>query len=774
MTVDNYFTMKSKKIYLLAFLLLLPSIAYTQLVYDYGFAKKFDIAVNDSLGAVLKMPWVGGMNSMQFSEIDLNLDGTSDLFAFDKATNRVLTFINLGIADSICYVYDYSYQKFFPSFYGWAHCIDYNHDNKNDIFAYTPAGGIMVYKNVSDTVLKFKLMYPIINSDMGSASSNIFVTSDDYPALYDIDRDGDLDILSFFGLGTFIQLHKNLSHELFGNADTLLYELTFQCWGDIAESAANNQIFLDITCPNRCDSFPPSKSTRHTGSTMLAGDFNGDQLTDLILGDVDYFNLTKLTNGGSIDTAHISASDTLFPSNSLPIHFNSFPVVNLVDVNNDHKSDLLASPFTSNINIPENLNSVWYYENTGDTLVPIFTYREPGFLQSRMIDLGSGAYPVIYDVNADGLPDIMLGNFAYLDSSYYEFGYLKSKLRSQIAVLQNTGTLTNPSFRLATRDFAHLSQLKLTGLKPTFADIDNDADVDMICGQSDGTLIFFENIAGPPGNLPVYNTPVFNYKGIDVGDFSAPQLFDLNGDNLQDLIVGKKNGFLTYYQNTGTAANAAYTKITDTLGKVNVIDPTVSYTGYSTPCFFRDSGEVKLFVGSDNGYIYYFKDIVANLSGKFTAIDSVLIFMDADSATFLIKDGTRSGVAVADLDADGYLDMVLGNFAGGLTYYKGIQPYGFVGIGEAEADEAVNFSIYPNPVSGKLYINVSDQKAGRIKVEVFDVVGQKILAKEFNNTAVAELDLQTYRIGFYVCRLQTIDKLGNLHAGGTKKFVISR
>jgi hypothetical protein len=327
---------------------------------------------------------------------------------------------------------------------------------------------------------------------------------------------------------------------------------------------------------------------------------------------------------------------------------------------------------------------------------------------------------------------------------------------------------------MATRDFAHLSALKLTGLTPTFADLNGDGDIDMICGQSDGTLIYFENIAGPPGNMPLYMAPVFNYKGIDVGDFSAPQLFDLNGDNLNDLAIGKKNGFISYYQNTGTAGNAVFTHITDSLGKVCVVDASVSYTGFSAPCFFKDSGAIKLFVGAENGRVFYFKDIVANLNGKFTAVDSVLAFTDQDSVTYLIKEGIRSGVAAADLNTDGYMDMVVGNFAGGLAWYQGRKPHGFVGIEETEADEPVNFNIYPNPVSGKLHIMVGDIGPMHLKVEIFDLIGQKVLEKEFFNTGDAEVDVSAEKPGFYFCRIRKIDSQGKGLVSGSKKFVIAR
>ena len=198
--------------------------AEAQVIYDYGFKQDISANVTDVNNLPLGNAWSGGLNSCHFSEIDLNLDGNPDLISFDKSGSKLLTFINNGLADSISYTFAPYYRKFFPELYGWVKIIDYNGDQKNDIFTYT-SGGIKVFKNISETSLKFKLQYAILNSDMGSIISNIGVTYDDYPAIYDIDGDGDLDILTFFGLGTFIEMHKNLSQELYGNNDTLIYEL---------------------------------------------------------------------------------------------------------------------------------------------------------------------------------------------------------------------------------------------------------------------------------------------------------------------------------------------------------------------------------------------------------------------------------------------------------------------------------------------------------------------------------------------------------------------
>ena len=79
-------------------------------------------------------PWTGGMNSCQFSDIDLNLDGIMDLFVFDRYGNRILTFINGGTPDSVDYSYAPQYKENFPKLYDWVILEDYNADGKKDIF----------------------------------------------------------------------------------------------------------------------------------------------------------------------------------------------------------------------------------------------------------------------------------------------------------------------------------------------------------------------------------------------------------------------------------------------------------------------------------------------------------------------------------------------------------------------------------------------------------------------------------------------------------------
>jgi hypothetical protein len=717
---------------------------------DYGFERSFGIVVTDSGSFVLNKAWDGGLNTCHFNQIDLNFDGNKDLVIFDKAGDKILCYENVG---NTHYVFAPEYEHYFPDVFGWIQLLDYNRDGKEDFFAYTPAG-MQVWKNISDTLLKFKMVTPMLTSWMGSGYSNIPLTYVDYPGISDFDGDGDLDILAFFGLGSQIQYHRNLSIETYGNCDTLLFEKTFNCWGDVAESSSSNHVFLDIVCPWKCHeeiTIPKDDSgPKHTGSTMLVLDMNADSVKELVLGDVDYLNLTLLVNGGTKDTAHISSSDTLFPSSSVPVNLVSFPLATYVDVDFDGVRDLLVSPFDPNPAVPISLNSVWYYHNAGADNLPVFNYQQPDFFQEDMIDLGTGAYPVMFDMDADGLEDLIVSNIGYLDSSYYEFGFLRSVFVSQIAYYRNTGTAGAAAFTLVDKDLLDLSNMKLLSLFPAFGDLDGDGDKDMVCGESQGKLLYFENTAGP-GNPAVFANPMTNWQSIDVGDYSAPAIVDLDGDSLLDLAIGKRSGMISWYRNTGTVNSPAFTLITDTLGDVNVTDYTYSYTGFSTPHFFRDSNNLlKLIVGSEQGRIWYYKDIESNLYGAFTSVDSVLLYTYQDSLTHPVKDGTRTGATTCDLNGDNYPDLITGNLRGGLNAYVGRIPGPFSGVQEQSVAQDLPMTVYPNPAQDQLWVSLPQLEAGSsYTFRLFDMQGKCRLAlydryEPLLNVRVSELPSGIY------------------------------
>jgi len=89
----------------------------------YGFERVDSVTVTVG-GTPLNYPWVGGINSAQFSTIHLNNDTIEDLFIFDRTGNKVLTFVNDGIG--IGYTYAPEYESQFPVLQSWAILRDYN------------------------------------------------------------------------------------------------------------------------------------------------------------------------------------------------------------------------------------------------------------------------------------------------------------------------------------------------------------------------------------------------------------------------------------------------------------------------------------------------------------------------------------------------------------------------------------------------------------------------------------------------------------------------
>jgi hypothetical protein len=694
----------------------------------------------------LSMPWAGGINFSSFTQIDLNLDGKKDIVAFDKICSsggRVRTFLNTGSAGEAKYVHDYNHQNQFPEVKEWALFFDYNNDGRSDIFTYT-TGGIKVYKN--NTVgqnFTFNLVKPLLMTDYnpnGSPSiSNLYCNSVALPGIIDIDNDGDLDILTYSVFGVKIEYHKNMSHELYGHSDSLVFDMVDDCWGDIKES--NCQVELN-QCPfmklyqnilNDSLSKP-----LHSGSCIMCFDRNGDGDKELILGDISCSSVFFTENEGNSTNAHIGDTTLLYPNypnkaSTTTIKLNSFPCTFNLDVDNDGFKDLIASP--NAIGGSENYQSVWLYKNASITPTVNFVFQKKNFLQEDMIELGEGAYPVLFDADADGKKDLIVGNLGY---------YTVNTNKSKLAYYKNIGTTASPSFSLITRDYQSLSIYNIYSMSPTFGDLDNDGDKDLIIGDNNGQLHYFENIA-PIGTAAQFSNHVSNYKTIDVGNFAYPQLVDVNKNGTLDLLLGSLNGKIAYYSNTGSATNPAFVLQTGNFGGVDVRQTSIgSLTGYSTPFMFTELGVTKLLVGSEIGNIYLYDNIDANLTGTFNKVDTTL---------FLINEGPRCAPFYEDITNDGKRDLFLGNYAGGLAFFNSTN-VNQVNVKELFTEE--NVIVFPNPSSDKITITIKDNSLTEIVIKCYDLLGKEVFERTtFNKTN--QIDISHFSKGIYLIQIQIKD-----------------
>lgn len=299
----------------LLFGLLISLAAAQNTFYDFGFERRSDVSVMEN-GQSLAMPWAGGLNSVRFSEIDLDLDGTLDLLGFEKHGNRLLPFLRVGNG----FVYAPHYARCFPELHDWVILHDYNHDGKADIFTYGLAS-VRVFKNVSEDTLQFQLAADPLTAFYYNGYTNSYASPDDYIVVDDIDQDGHLDLLNFWVMGRYVHHLRNYA----ADGDSFDFRLENECWGHFEEAADNNAVSLFTDCSEKSD----DDHTRHTGSSMLLHDFDGNGLPDLLLGDVDSPYNILLYNHGTLSDALMTMQDTAFPT-SMPIFLYSMPAASFV------------------------------------------------------------------------------------------------------------------------------------------------------------------------------------------------------------------------------------------------------------------------------------------------------------------------------------------------------------------------------------------------------------------------------------------------------------
>jgi hypothetical protein len=726
-----------------------------QFKFDYKDSIKVSLA-----GTEFKLPWFGGLNYAQFSEIDFDFDGDQDLFIFDRSRDNIRLLEQIEENSIKKYKQVHSASTLFPEDLRYrVALVDFNLDGKNDIFTYG-IGGVKVFKNTGNvfTGLSWELVTDLLYSDYNGDYNNLYVSSSDIPAYVDVDFDGDIDILTFEISGERVEYHQNQSQELYGHSDSLKFVLKNRCWGAFTEDAITSEIVLNasntecnagnVTNPQLSQNDNIEKLTenqnftRHAGSTILAFDYDNSGVYDLVLGDVNLNSLALLLNGGTdVNTnSAMNELDLNFPSNTTPANVSIFPAAYYIDVDFDSKKDLLVTPSAKGIS--QNEKSIYFYKNIGTSLNPVFNFQSKNYFQSEMLEVGTGSIPVFVDQNGDGLKDLLIANF---------FKY-KEPLSKESAIVSfvNVGNVTTPEFTFFESNFMNLTSQDL-GLRfvPAFGDIDSDGDQDLFLGLDNGNLNFYENIAGA-GNPLSFSNPISNFTDnngtpITTSSYCFPQLFDLNEDGKLDLILGKKTGEIMFYENIGTPQNPSFALKNGKLGEIDVA--TASPDGYPTPHFFKFEDTIRLFLGAFDGKIRFYDGISEHLDSNetFNLISDNFLGINADA---------YSSCWINDIDNDGNLNMFVGGDLGGIFHL--------------EHDENSNLSlkenkkekpqiiVSPNPSSGLLNLVWSDKFDSNSSFEISNILGEIVF---FSDTIKSNIDITMLPNGIYFLKIKSEKEL---------------
>jgi len=394
----------------LVFLFLL---LFSAQILGQGLQFKFNQDINVSNGkGILKNPWAGGLNAVQFAQIDLNGDGIEDVLAFDRTNQKVFTYVNKSIlGGAISLVYDPIYEKYFPFIENWLIVSDFDGDKRKDLFMSTSAG-VKVYRNISvGSNIKFEVVSEALFSEGFSGKINVYVAASDIPAIGDLDGDGDIDILSFEPGGHYLEFHKNMSVEKTGQMG-LQFQKVGDCWGNFIHNDCR-EILFGVPCNGSGNSSIASNSilspyqTMHTGNSLSLLDLNKDGIKDLLFGHVTCSNLVYMPNMGSLNQANFLKAEFDYPTKN-PVSVPSFAAAFPLDLNGDGQMELLTSTNAANnggyVQDFQNSVSLFQFEK-GDWVL-----KSKNFLQSEMIDVGEGASCVWWDGDQDGDLDVYVGN----------------------------------------------------------------------------------------------------------------------------------------------------------------------------------------------------------------------------------------------------------------------------------------------------------------------------------------------------------------------------
>jgi hypothetical protein len=163
--------------------------------------------------------------------------------------------------------------------------------------------------------------------------------------------------------------------------------------------------------------------------------------------------------------------------------------------------------------------------------------------------------------------------------------------------------------------------------------------------------------AAPPE--PVFGPPSAQPFGLtDVGKDAAPALVDLDGDGDRDAVVGSLSGDLEFFRNTGSAVHPDFAAASPNPFSLTNVTPRAK----PALADLDGDGDLDALVGRFTDGFSFFRNTGSTTSPAF-ATPSLDPFSLATA-------GFDSAPALADIDGDGDLDTLAGEYYGDLHFFR--------------------------------------------------------------------------------------------------------
>jgi len=384
--------------------------------------------------------------------------------------------------------------------------------------------------------------------------------------------------------------------------------------------------FLNDGSGNFGDPVPLSAGGSYIHTMYLASpefeDIDGDGDLDLYVGDY-YGYINFYENDGTNNFL----AGTRLQADGTDYHGDTYSAPTFEDIDGDGDLDIYVGGYFGYISVLEN-------DGNGN-------FSDIGLLQvdGSDYDIGYVSNPVFSDIDNDGDLDLYVGGYSMDTHSFF------------ISYIQNDGTGTFAFKEDLLYEVGDIQQSMGTSVE--FGDFDNDGDADLFVGNYSSNFIFYyENMNN---NFVFSDTLRADGAVINIDNMNSIELQDLDADGDIDVYLGMHNGYIFEFLNDGNG-NLSFS---DTL---RADGAPINMGGWTSPEFadIDGDGDLDLYVGDWNGNIHTF---INDGSNNFTSNG----LLQADEAD--IRVNYWAAPVFSDLDDDGDLDLVVGDYYGNVSKF---------------------------------------------------------------------------------------------------------
>jgi len=479
-------------------------------------------------------------------------------------------------------------------------------------------------------------------------------------------------------------------------------------YADVAKHGLARKTLLSVDPAFHKPAGPQPKGPGVRHNQWRYHDFDGDALTDLIVGieDWSYYGWDdawdhegRWRNGPLHGWVYIFRNrgseehpdyekPYLLKAGGKTLDVFGCPSPNFADFDRDGDDDLICGEF---------LDGLTWFENVGSRQRPVYAggmrlQAEDG--SPLVMDLQM-IVPVAFDWDCDGDVDLVVGD---------EDG--------RVALVENitqTGMVGLPKFREPVYFRQQAETLKCGALAtPAGVDWDGDGDTDIVSGNTAGYVEIFRNLSGADVATPVWSAPeklrvadrVFRIQAGQNGSIQGPaeakwgyttlSVADWDLDGLPDLVVNSILGRIQWIRNCGSREQPCFQDVTSLDVEWDGTQPHLAWGWLrphgkelltqwrTTPVvvdFNRDTLP-DLVMLDQEGYLVFFERL--RRDGKLFLKSPRRAFVDEQGNPIRLTTGTagRSGrrkLCVTDWDGDGQYDVLLNSANADLLRGAGLQ-----------------------------------------------------------------------------------------------------